>query len=332
MQKINIPIPNKEYNVYIDSGILHKIDQYIDINREIVIITDDFIPKTYLEIIRSKMKNPLIIEVPMGEKSKSISTAYMIINKMIENKITRSCIILALGGGVIGDLAGFVASVYFRGVDFIQIPTTLLSQIDSSVGGKVGINADLMKNAIGSFYQPKMVIIDPDTLKTLSLRQKNNGVSELIKYGLIADASLFKDVCNNDIWDNIEYYIAKCVNIKRDFVVGDEHDHGSRQILNFGHTIGHAIEQESKYQLLHGEAIAIGMLKIAKGKSYENDLVKCFLKYDLIKSFNYDIESIYKFIETDKKANNNYLNIILVDKVGKGFIKKISVENIKEYL
>ncbi|MBN2604728.1 MAG: 3-dehydroquinate synthase, partial [Bacilli bacterium] len=285
MKTINVPIPGKEYNVHVHSGILFDIDKYIDVNKQIVIITDDFIPKIYLNTILNKIINPLIIEVPMGEDSKSISQVTYIINTMIENKITRSCLVLALGGGVIGDLAGFVASIYFRGVDYIQIPTTLLSQIDSSIGGKVGINSENMKNAIGSFYQPKMVIIDPNTLNTLSIKQKNNGVAELIKYGLIADKSLFEDVCNKDIWSNIEHYITRSIEIKRDYVIDDEHDNGKRQILNFGHTIGHAIEQFSKYSLLHGEAVAIGMLAMAKDTKYHIQLQNCLAKFDLLKTY-----------------------------------------------
>lgn len=332
MKTITVPIPNKEYNVRVKSGILFDIDQYIDVNKQIVIITDDYIPKVYLNTITSKLHNPLTIEVPMGETSKSITMVSEVINKMIENKITRSCLVLALGGGVIGDLAGFVASIYFRGVDYIQIPTTLLSQIDSSIGGKVGINTIHMKNAIGSFYQPKMVIIDPDTLDTLSEKQKNNGVAELIKYGLIADKELFEAVCNHNIWENIEHYITKCIEIKRDYVIDDEHDLGKRQILNFGHTIGHAIEQDSKYQLLHGEAIAIGMLMISKNESYYQELYNCFKKYKLINSYPYKPDVIYDFIKTDKKASNNTLNIILVENVGNGFIKTIETKKIREYL
>jgi 3-dehydroquinate synthase len=268
----------------------------------------------------------------MGEESKSIAQVTYIINTMIQNKITRSCLVLALGGGVIGDLAGFVSSIYFRGVDYIQIPTTLLSQIDSSIGGKVGINSENMKNAIGSFYQPKMVLIDPSTLNTLSIKQKNNGVAELIKYGLIADKSLFEDVCNNNIWNNIEYYITRAIEIKRDYVIDDEHDNGKRQILNFGHTIGHAVEQYSKYELLHGEAVAIGMLALAKDTNYYVQLKDCLLKYDLLNTYDYDLNTLFKMIETDKKVHNRTLNLIVVEDAGNGFIKAVNVDKIKEYL
>jgi len=332
MIKINIPIKENPYDVIISRGILHEINNYIDVNRQIVIITDDFIPKVYLNTIKEKMLNPLIFEVPQGESSKSMEIAYSIIDEMVDSKITRKCLVIALGGGVVGDLAGFISSIYMRGVDFIQIPTTLLSQIDSSIGGKVGINSSNMKNAIGTFYQPKMVLIDPNTLKTLAQREMHNGIGEMIKYGLIAEKELFIDICQNNIFLNIEDYIEKCIRIKRDLIVKDVFDHGERQLLNFGHTIGHAIEQFSRYNLLHGEAVSIGMAKMAKHKHYYAELINVLDKYNLPSDYDYDIETIYNYIKTDKKASKNTINLVLVDEVGKGYIKNISINNIKEYL
>lgn len=332
MKTININLPNKEYKVHIENGILSDIDKYIDVYREIVIVTDDFIPKQYLKVLKSKIANPLIFEVPTGESSKSIDMVYSIINEMIDSKISRGALMIALGGGVVGDLTGFIASIYMRGIDFIQIPTTLLSQIDSSVGGKVGINSENMKNSIGAFYQPKAVIIDPETLKTLSKKEFNNGIAEMIKYGLIADKSLFYDLLERDIEKNIEYYISKCIEIKRDIVVKDELDTGIRQILNFGHTIGHALEQHSNYELLHGEAISIGMYMMSSGFSYQNDLVQILNKYSLPYRHDYDRETILNYIKTDKKVMNNKLNVVLVKEVGNGLIKTISVNEFKEYL
>ncbi|AIO18292.1 3-dehydroquinate synthase [Candidatus Izimaplasma bacterium HR1] len=330
MRTINVQIPNNEYDVVIQKGILSNIGLYIDKSREIVIISDDNIPKIYLNIIKPLLGNPLTLFVPQGEVSKSMETAYSLVNTLIHKGVTRGALIIALGGGVIGDLVGFVSSVYLRGVEYIQIPTTLLSQIDSSVGGKVGINAISMKNAIGSFKQPKLVIIDPNTLKTLDQRQISSGISEMIKYGLIADKSLFYDILNNNIFNSIEDYIYKCVTIKKDIVVEDELDYGRRQLLNYGHTIGHAIEQYSNYNLLHGEAVAIGMMMMAKGSHFEKDLEDALVKYDLPLTYEYDKKSIYNIIKTDKKVNGNKLNIILVEEAGKGFIKTINVHEINE--
>ncbi len=332
MIKINIPIKDASYNVYINHGLLFNLSSYIDLNREIVIITDDFIPKIYLNTIKKKMSNSRVFEVPHGEKSKSMETAYSILDKMVNYKITRNCLIIALGGGVIGDLSGFIASIYMRGVDFIQIPTTLLSQIDSSVGGKVGINSSNMKNAIGSFYQPKMVLIDPDTLTTLSKKEFSNGIAEMIKYGMIADKTLFINLLENNLLTNIEKYIEKCIIIKKGFVVDDVFDKGKRQALNFGHTIGHAIEKHSNYSLLHGEAISIGMVLMSKNYIYHDDLIKVLKKYNLPIKYEYDKTKILEYIKTDKKATINSINIVLVEKIGSSIIKNIEFEEIEKYL
>ena len=328
--KVHVPIKAKEYDILIKKGILSDINQYIDTSRQIVIISDDNIPKKYINILLSKLDNPLSLFIPEGEQSKSMEMASILINQLLENKITRSATIIALGGGVVGDLVGFVSSIYLRGVDYIQIPTTLLSQIDSSVGGKVGVNTKTMKNAIGAFKQPKLVLIDPDTLSTLDQRQISSGISEMIKYALIASKPLFKELEENNILDNIEHYIATCVSIKKDLVVQDEYDYGLRQLLNYGHTIGHAIEQYSNYELLHGEAIAIGMVQMAKQKAFYQDLVTVLHKYNLPTQYEYDKETIFQLIQTDKKASNQRLNIILVDEVGKGYIKPINISDIKE--
>ena len=278
------------------------------------------------------MSNSRVFEVPHGEKSKSMETAYSILDKMVNYKITRNCLIIALGGGVIGDLSGFIASIYMRGVDFIQIPTTLLSQIDSSVGGKVGINSSNMKNAIGSFYQPKMVLIDPDTLTTLSKKEFSNGIAEMIKYGMISDKTLFINLLENNLLTNIEKYIEKCIIIKKSFVVDDVFDKGKRQALNFGHTIGHAIEKHSNYSLLHGEAISIGMVLMSKNYIYHDDLIKVLKKYNLPIKYEYDKTEILEYIKTDKKATINSINIVLVEKIGSSIIKNIEFEEIEKYL
>ncbi len=332
MKIIDISIKDYPYKVYIDRSLLLNIDNYIDVNRQIVIITDDFIPKIYLNTIKDKMNNPLIFEVPQGETSKSMEIVYSIIDEMIKSEITRKCLIIALGGGVIGDLAGFIASIYMRGVDFIQIPTTLLSQIDSSIGGKVGINATNMKNAIGSFYHPQMVLIDPNTLKTLSVREYNNGVAEMIKYGMIADKSLFNDLLQTNISENIEYYIEKCINIKKHLVLKDLFDKGERQLLNFGHTIGHAIEKYSNYNLLHGESISIGMALMSKNYKHYDLLIKILQKHSLPFEYEYNKEKIFNYIKTDKKASKEMINIILVKEIGKSFIEPIKITEIKKYL
>ena len=333
MKTIHVSLSSNSYDIHVEPGLLQKIDSFLDVSKSYVLITDDFIPKKYQDSITSKLLNYLVIEVPVGEASKSMEMASYVVDTMIEEGVTRDSIILALGGGVIGDLAGFVASVYMRGIDYIQIPTTLLSQIDSSVGGKVAVNSTQMKNAIGSFYQPKMVLVDTTTLKTLSPRQFNSGMAEMIKYGVIKSSSLFNSLLKEPINDsNLLSYIVQCIDIKREIVEKDVFDTGIRQVLNYGHTIGHAIEQASQYEILHGEAIAIGMLLMAKDYNYYKQLEEVLHKYNLPTSFEYDKTQLLSYIKTDKKAQKNTLNIVLVEEVGNGFVKTIKIDEITTYM
>ncbi|MFK5883786.1 MAG: 3-dehydroquinate synthase [Candidatus Izemoplasma sp.] len=333
MKIINVPIKDNEYNIYIEDGILEHISEYIDNSIQTVIITDDFIPKIYLNTIRKWLINALVIEIPAREKSKSFDQAYKIINTLTEQNFSRKAQVIALGGGVVGDLAGFVASIYKRGISFIQIPTTLLSQVDSSIGGKVAVNSPLAKNIIGSFYQPKLVLIDPLTLNTLSERELSNGVGEIIKYGVIDDIMLFKTLLNDNIYDNIQDTIYKSLQIKKKYVLADVYDNNIRQILNFGHTIGHAIETISNYDILHGEAIAIGMLKMSKEHNYYKDLLKIVIKHNLPTEFRYNKNDIFEIIKKDKKMeSDSILKIILVNKLGNAVVTEIQIEEIKKYL
>jgi 3-dehydroquinate synthase len=332
MKQINIPLKNKEYNVLIENGILKKLHEFIDITREIVVITDDFIPNVYIKTVTSQLKNYLLLKVKSGEESKSIKTVNLLIEEMLEKGVSRGTLIIALGGGVVGDIAGFIASIYMRGVDFIQIPTTLLSQIDSSVGGKVGVNSKKMKNAIGSIKQPKLVLIDPSTLKTLNKRQLNSGLAEMIKYALIASKQLYKEIVNKNAFNNIEEKIEQCIKIKSGFVQKDEYDYGIRQMLNFGHTIGHAFEKDSNYQLLHGEAVGLGILYMTKNRYFYPDLIKAFKYYGLPTTYEYNKDEILNLIKTDKKFNGSTINIIEVKEVGNGYIKAVKLEDLLERL
>ncbi|QVK21634.1 3-dehydroquinate synthase [Mycoplasmatota bacterium] len=319
------------YDVIIKRSILDELDKHIDCTKETVIITDNLIPKEYVSKVSSYFNAPLVIELPSGENTKSFEHYINLMTKLVNKNVTRAVQIIALGGGVIGDLSGFVASTFMRGVDFIQIPTTLLAQIDSSVGGKVAIN-HLRKNIIGSFYQPKKVIIDPDTLKTLEDRQFNNGVAEMIKYGLIYDKNLFRRILNEEIKSNIEEYIYRCIEIKRDIVVEDERDYGRRHILNFGHTVGHAVEVLSDYGYLHGEAISIGMVSVINDERIKKEVIKVLRKYSLPTHSNFNIEDIIDKVKNDKKAINDKIKIVLLDDIGKGRIKEISISELKQYI
>lgn len=332
MKKIHVPIKDKEYDIIIGKGLLDNVEAYLDITKDYVIITDSNIPIDYIRAFTSKCSIKQIYTVAPGETSKSMETASLLLNQLVNDSIPRSITILAIGGGVVGDLAGFIASVYMRGVSYIQVPTSLLAQVDSSVGGKVAVNANNMKNAIGSFYQPSLVLIDPNTLQTLEQRHFNNGVAEIIKYALIKDKELFDMLSSIPIINNLIYIIYKCLIIKRNIVLNDVFDIGERQLLNYGHTIGHALEQSSNYLLLHGEAVAIGMYLMSKQTSFSGKLKEILNKYNLPTEYEYDKEELYRYIKTDKKVSTNMLNQVFVEEPGNGFIKKIELEQIKEYM
>ncbi len=255
--------------------------------------------------------------------------------------MTRSDLIVSLGGGVAGDISGFVASTYLRGINYVQIPTSLLAQIDSSIGGKSGVNSEYGKNLIGTFWQPSLVIIDPQLLLTLPKSQFQNGMAEAIKYGCIKNIDLLYRINNEQPKDFISDLIFECVKIKKDIVCKDEYDKGYRMILNFGHTVGHAIEKLYKYDsMCHGQAISIGMcivtniserMGITKKYTY-NYLKDTLKKYSLPIHSNFPINTISENIIYDKKLYDNILNLILIKEFGTPYIYKISSNKIKDFL
>ncbi|MEG2814504.1 MAG: 3-dehydroquinate synthase family protein, partial [Oscillospiraceae bacterium] len=240
--KLTVNMKEKSYDIHIKRGAINNIANYINLDRKVLIISDDGVPKRYITDIIKQCKNSYAYIVASGEGAKSFNVYEKICEFLLSKNFTRSDLIIAVGGGVIGDLSGFVASSYMRGIDFCNIPTTSLSQIDSSIGGKVGINLNGVKNIIGAFYQPKVVIIDSNTLLTLTKRHFNNGLVEAIKAGLIYDAELFEMFEKSDIISHIDEIIYRSLLVKKQVVEQDEKEQNIRKILNFGHTIGHAIE------------------------------------------------------------------------------------------
>lgn len=323
MQHLEIKAVSKSYDVLIENGLLDHLESHLDPAVFYVIISDDHIPQLYIDKVAKAVPNHLVIRFPQGENSKSLSEFSRIVEILIQQNIRKDACIIALGGGVTGDLAGFIASVYLRGLPYIQIPTTLLSQIDASVGGKVAIDTASAKNVIGSFYPPLQVLIDPKTLDTLSTRQRNSGMAEMIKYGMISDAELFKKIKEEDVFANLEYFIFRSLQIKKRFVEADEFDNGTRQSLNFGHTIGHALEAYYGYQkYLHGEAIAIGMVAILSNPEIKKTLIECLQKYHLPTEDSVDMERLKEFINRDKKNRKDLLKIVDVLEIGSSIIVK----------
>ncbi|MFU7516371.1 3-dehydroquinate synthase [Clostridium sp. HCS.1] len=338
--KLTVDLSHSSYDIIIQKGLLNNLSKEISEvfkGKKIFVLTDKNVDKFYGDRVFKELSDfgydtkKLVLEA--GEETKSFFTLPKIYDELLNFKLTRSDLIITLGGGVIGDLGGFVASTYLRGISFIQVPTTLLAQVDSSVGGKVGIDLDRGKNLVGSFYHPKKVIIDPEVLKSLSDRVFNDGMAEVIKYGCIKDKEFFDKLMKykdkEEVMNNIEYIIHNCCKIKKEVVEKDEKDTGERMLLNFGHTIGHAIEKYYKYnKYTHGEAVAIGMYEITKisEASFETekgtaDIIKNILiKYNLPYKLEINLNEIKETISLDKKNINNKLNLIFLNKIGESKI------------
>lgn len=353
MKNIDIQLSGGSYNIIIDHGLIKEIGSSISKiynGDKVAIITDEKVNKYYGDIVEKSLKakgyNTLKIVIPPGETSKSVESLLKLYSDLLEFKINRGNLIVALGGGVIGDLTGFCASTLLRGIPFIQIPTSLLAQIDSSIGGKVAVDLPQGKNLIGNFYHPKAVYIDPEVLNTLDKKFINDGLGEVIKYGLIKDVNLFsrleeiKDY--KELMESMDYIIYTCCNIKKQVVQRDEKDTGERMILNFGHTIGHAIEKLQNYTgLSHGEAVAVGMYKITV-KSEELGISKAGLSErikNLLIKFNLPYEEdnfakneLLEAINFDKKNINKNINLVLIKDIGESFIKNVPIDEIKKYL
>lgn len=353
MKELKVNIPGKDYSIYIENGSLNNMAKHIKTlynGKKIAIITDENVDKLYGGELEQSLKrsgfNVNTIKVKPGENSKSMETLQDVYNELLDFSITRSDLIIAFGGGVVGDLAGFAASTLLRGIPFIQIPTSLLAQIDSSVGGKVAVNLKKGKNLVGSFYQPKAVFIDPSLLKTLDKRYFYDGMGEVIKYGCIKDKELFENLSDyqteEELFIDIEEIIYKCLNIKRQIVEVDEMDNGERMLLNFGHTLGHGIEKHYNYEKYsHGEAVAIGMYNITKNSEElgltkdgtSEKIKKLLIKYNLPYEMDgINMEGISEIISVDKKTLGENINIILLAEIGNSFIKKIKREDIINYI
>ena len=312
-----------KYNIHIGRGLINRSGELFDLDRKVLIVTDTGVPKDYAESIKSLCKEAKIVTVVEGEGSKSMEAFSNILAEMLEFKMTRSDCVVAVGGGVVGDLSGFAAASFMRGIDFYNIPTTLLSQVDSSIGGKTAINFGGVKNIVGTFYQPKGVIIDPDLLKTLPKRQISSGLAESVKMALTCDEELFKIIENSDISDDIlEQIIIRSIKIKKIIVEADERESGIRKILNLGHTLGHGIEAVANGELYHGECVAIGMTVVCSEAAKER-LVPLLKKLNLPTKFNGDYDKAVDLRSHDKKNDKDKLSVIFVDKVGSYRIEKM---------
>lgn len=330
---LSLNLGEQSYDIIVERGALDKIGSYLNLNRKVLILTDSGVPSEYSQSVLSASLEGYVYTIPQGEKSKCFDSYKEILTFMVDKSFTRTDCVVCVGGGVCGDLGGFVAASYMRGIDFYNVPTTLLSQVDSSIGGKVAIDLSGVKNIVGAFYQPKRVVIDSNTLSTLDKRQTSAGLCEAIKMAATCDKELFELIEKSESFnDDIDEIIIKSLKIKGHVVEIDPKEKNLRKVLNFGHTIGHAVESDEKLgNLLHGECVAIGMLPMCS-PGVRGRLKAVLEKYSLPTSINSDADTLISYIKRDKKAKGDLITAIYVQEIGSFEMKEMKISDMKEYI
>ena len=353
MRTVHVDLGSKSYNIEIERGLLPYVGAKIKTLRpkaeKIAIITDSHVGPLYASLLQKSLEKEglavAVLTFPAGEESKNLKTLGSLYGGLAEAGLTRSDAVVALGGGVTGDMGGLAAATFLRGIAFIQVPTSLLATVDSSVGGKVAIDLPGGKNLVGAFYQPKAVFIDPDLLKTLPVRYLHDGLAEVIKYGCIMDKELFMSLekIQNDteLLARADEIIETCCNIKARIVEHDEFDTGERMLLNFGHTLGHAVEKTFRFdKYSHGEGVGIGMVlltrrseKLGLTESGVADRIAALLqKFHLPVTVDMQQEDFLQAIALDKKKRGSHLTLILVKNIGESFLQKVEFRELTQYL
>ncbi len=317
-----------DYDIVLEPGALGRAGELLNLRRRVLIVTDSGVPERYAECVAAQCEKAVTVTVPQGEKSKCFDELQHILKAMLDNSFTRGDCVVAVGGGVVGDLSGFAASCYMRGVDFYNIPTTLLSQVDSSIGGKTAIDFEGVKNIVGAFYQPRKVIIDPEVLSTLSRRQLMAGLCEAIKMAATSDAELFSLIeRSTELTADLPEIIYRALMIKKKVVELDPRETGLRKILNFGHTIGHAVESFNGGRLLHGECVALGMLPMSG--TYPRTRIKELLeKYGVPAEIEQSPEELLPYLMHDKKMAADGISAVIVEEIGSFTLCRMSAGEI----
>ena len=337
---------SREYDVCMGRGLIRELGvraaQTLR-GRSAMVVSDSNVAPLYLRAAVESLKAAdfavSTFVFPAGEASKNGKTYLDILEFLAANRLTRSDVVIALGGGVVGDLTGFVAATYLRGINYIQIPTTLLACVDSSVGGKTAIDLREGKNLAGAFYQPSLVLCDPDALHTLPPKDFADGCAEVIKYGMLGSAELLDRLRERHAQDQLEYVIAKCVEMKRDVVEGDEFDTGRRQLLNLGHTFAHAIEAASNYAISHGSAVAMGMRLITRAAVEKGfcppeclSVLEALLRaHDLPLYTDYTAETLSQLALSDKKRKGGKLTLVVPVEYGESALHTVPVEELIDW-
>lgn len=331
--ELQLNLKPKGYSVFLGRGDFSNLSCFTDLNGKVLILTDDGVPERHVKTVAAQCENVSVMTVHQGEGAKSFPVFEDICRKLLSLKFGRRDLLIAVGGGVIGDLGGFAASCYMRGIRFINMPTTSLSQIDSSIGGKTAINLNGVKNSIGTFYQPELVVADPDVLSTLPRRHLNNGLVEAVKAGLIGDAALFSLFEQTDVYSHIDEIIYRSLCVKKRVVEQDEKESGLRKILNFGHTIGHGVESVYGLSgLLHGESVAVGMLPMIGNEALRERVRAVLKKIDVNPDMPYDPDAVYEAITRDKKTYGDSISIICVNRPGEAEIREVKTASLRTLL
>lgn len=336
--KLTMNLGERSYDIILKNGALENLYQFARLDRRVAVVTDAGVPAEYAQRVADQCRDAKIITVPQGEASKSMKILESVLRQMLEFNMGRGDLVIAVGGGVVGDLAGFAASIYMRGVDFINCPTTTLSMIDSSIGGKTAVDLGETKNIVGSFWQPKLVIVDPSTLATLPRRQYINGLAESVKASLLADPELFAIFEKGDIDEQIGEIIYRSLRFKKSIVEQDETERGMRKALNFGHTIGHGIEAVKGVKgrrtvgLYHGECVALGMLPMIESKALQKRVRAVYRRLGLPLRTAYNKDKVYAEMLHDKKAQGGQITVIKVPGLGCWRAETIPVEGLRTLL
>ncbi len=330
---LTLNLGKRSYDIIIERGCLSRAGEYLDLDRRVMIVTDDGVPRNYADAVAAACRAPHVLVLPQGEGTKSICRFEEALTAMLDAGFVRGDCVVAVGGGVIGDLAGFAASAYMRGVDFYNIPTTSLSQIDSSIGGKTAVNLCGIKNIVGAFYQPKRVLVDPDVLATLPPRQLSNGLAEAVKMAATCDPQLFGIFERGEGFERIDEVIERSLMIKKRVVEKDEREGGLRRVLNFGHTIGHGIEAEEElHGLCHGECVALGMLPMCSREA-AGRLGRVLSSLDLPTEYaGLDIDRVKAALTHDKKGDGDGVTVVLVDEIGSFRFERMTYEALSRRL
>ena len=305
----------KGYDVIVGRGALAKAGELFDLDRRVLIVTDSGVPERYASAVAAACREPHVVVVPMGEVNKTIPVWQRLLCTMLEKRFDRHDCIVAVGGGLVGDLAGFAAACYMRGIDFYNVPTTLLAGVDASIGGKTAVNLSGVKNAVGAFFQPGGVLIDPDTFDTLRPRLVGEGLAEVVKMAMTSDASLFHDLASGLYSRDPENVILRALTVKRDVVERDEREQGLRRVLNFGHTLGHGIEAAAGGTLFHGECVALGMIPFTAPAAREK-LLSLLTAQGLPTRFEGDEQAVLDAVRHDKKSVGDKITVITVPAIG----------------